>query len=73
MNWHQRQKRLRDWLELAYEPGVKHSYSTVNYDLLAFILERITRMVYEDYVKTYVLEEVGMTDSFSELIRFRRM
>lgn len=51
-------------VELAYEPGAKHSYSTVNYDLLALILERITGMGYEDYVKTYVLDEVGMTDSF---------
>lgn len=49
---------------LAYEPGAKHSYSTVNYDLLALILERVTGMGYEDYVKTYVLDEVGMTDSF---------
>ena len=49
---------------LAYEPGAKHSYSTVNYDLLALILERITGMGYEDYVKRYVLDEIGMTDSF---------
>lgn len=51
-------------VELVDEPGAKHSYSTVNYDLLALILERITGMGYEDYVKTYVLDEVGMTDSF---------
>lgn len=51
-------------VELAYEPGAEHSYSTVNYDLLALILERITGMGYEDYIKTYVLDEVGMTDSF---------
>ena len=49
---------------LAYEPGAKHSYSTVNYDLLALVLERITGMGYEDYVKAYVLDEIGMTDSF---------
>lgn len=51
-------------VELAYKPGAKHSYSTVNYDFLALILERITGMGYEEYVKTYVLDEVGMTDSF---------
>lgn len=51
-------------IKLAYKPGAKHSYSTVNYDLLALILERITGMGYEDYIKTYILDEVGMTDSF---------
>lgn len=51
-------------VKLVQEPGLKHDYSTVNYDLLALVIERITGIGYEEYVKTYIFYEIGMTDSF---------
>lgn len=38
-------------VKLLYEQGSKHIYSTVNYDLLALIVERITGIGFENFVK----------------------
>ena len=51
-------------IELSFEPGRRFDYSTVNYDFLALAIETITGMGYEEYIKTTVFEEVGMTESF---------
>lgn len=51
-------------IELSFEPGRRFDYSTVNYDFLALTIETITGMGYEEYIKTAILEEVGMTESF---------
>lgn len=51
-------------VKLLYEPGSQHKYSTVNYDLLALIVERITGIGFEDFVKINILDKVGMKNSF---------
>ncbi len=51
-------------IKLLYEPGSKHKYSTVNYDLLALIVERITGIGFENFVKINILDKVGMNNSF---------
>ncbi len=51
-------------VRLNKEPGTEHEYSTVNYDLLALILERITGMGYEEYERKNILDPLGMKDSF---------
>ncbi|MCR5611234.1 MAG: beta-lactamase family protein [Clostridiales bacterium] len=55
--------RLFD-VELSFEPGSRFDYSTVNYDFLALAAETVTGMGYEEYIKTTVLDEVGMTGSY---------
>lgn len=50
--------------KLLYEPGSKHKYSTVNYALLALIVERITGIGFENYVEINILDKVGMNNSF---------
>lgn len=51
-------------VKLSFKPGSVHEYSTVNYDLLALIIERVTGTGYEEYVKTNIFDKVGMTESF---------
>lgn len=51
-------------VKLLYEPGSKYNYSTVNYDLLALIVERITGTGFENFVKINILDKVGMNNSF---------
>lgn len=45
---------------LDFAPGEKHAYSNVGYLVLGRIIEAVTGMAYEDYVKTSVLKRVGI-------------
>ena len=46
---------------LNYEPGTKYEYTSLAYSLLAGIIESVTKMNYEDYVKQNILLPVGIT------------
>ena len=48
---------------LGAAPGEKYSYSTWNYVVLAYIIERVTGDSYADVVKKYVYDPAGMRDS----------
>ncbi|CQR56551.1 serine hydrolase domain-containing protein [Paenibacillus riograndensis] len=45
-------------------PGTEHQYATVNYDILAMIIEQVTGISYQDYVTQHILVPLGMTDSY---------
>ncbi len=45
-------------------PGTVHCYATINYDVLALIIEKISGMSYEAFTQKNVLEPLGMTDSY---------
>ncbi len=49
---------------LSFEPGSQYEYSTVNYDFLAVIIEKVSGREYWEYIKMNVLDKNGMTDSF---------
>lgn len=49
---------------LDFEPGTKYSYSNSAYDLLGVVISRVSRMTFEEYVKTYILIPAGMTHSY---------
>ena len=51
-------------IRLDFQPGSKHSYSTVNYDFLALVIETVTGQGFEEYITANVLEPAEMTDSF---------
>ena len=51
-------------VKLGFEPGSVYEYSTVNYDILALVIERITGTGFEEYVKANIFDELGMTESF---------
>ena len=51
-------------VKLAHAPGEVHEYATINYDVLALIIENVTGQKYEDYITETVLKDVGMNESF---------
>ncbi|MEK3792937.1 serine hydrolase domain-containing protein [Paenibacillus sp. FSL R7-0204] len=51
-------------LALDTQPGSAYQYATVNYDILAAVIERVTGMSYQDYVTEHILKPLGMNDSY---------
>lgn len=47
---------------LGYQPGTAQRYSNVGYMLLSMIIEKITGMDYETYMRTEILEPAGCYD-----------
>lgn len=45
-------------------PGTAYNYATVNYDVLALIIEKVTGKRYQDYMTENILIPLGMTDSY---------
>ena len=45
---------------LDFDPGTQYAYSNFGYCLLGRIIEKVTQQTYEDYVKSKVLEPVGI-------------
>jgi N-acyl-D-amino-acid deacylase len=48
-------------LPLQFTPGTRHCYSNVGYAVLGRIIERISGMSYEQYVRTHVLAPMGIS------------
>jgi CubicO group peptidase (beta-lactamase class C family) len=46
---------------LDFDPGTRYVYSNFGYTILGRIIERVTGMTYENYVKTAVLAPAGIT------------
>lgn len=63
MNGEMEDEVILDYLyksELVFEPGKKSRDSNTNYYLLALILEQVTGLTYEEYVKAYLLDVCGL-------------
>lgn len=56
-------EQIKD-IKLNNEPGKVHEYATINYDILALIIEDVTGQKYEDYIQENVLEPLEMQNSF---------
>jgi CubicO group peptidase (beta-lactamase class C family) len=54
--------RFRD-KPLDFEPGTDIAYSNSGYILLALIIEKVSGMKYEDYLRQRVFDPIGMKDS----------
>ena len=48
---------------LASEPGKTYSYTTANYAVLAFVIEKVTGRPFAEVVRRYVYEPAGMRES----------
>jgi len=46
---------------LDFTPGTRYAYSNFGYCVLGRIIERVTKQKYEDFVKTSILEQMGIT------------
>lgn len=51
-------------IALDTDPGTAYNYATVNYDILAMIIEKVTGKRYQDYMTENILVPLGMTDSY---------
>jgi serine beta-lactamase-like protein LACTB, mitochondrial len=52
---------------LSFQPGTKFLYTTLGYNLLAAVLESVTQMNYDAYLKKNIFEPAGMTSTFTEV------
>lgn len=62
----QNRAAVKEWLfaqALNFTPDEKMEYSNSNYLLLAEIIEQVSGMTYEEYIKANIFEPVGMTAS----------
>lgn len=48
---------------LDYEPAAEHRYSNMNYGTLGIIIEKITGYKYEEYIKTEILQPIGISST----------
>lgn len=51
-------------IELVSKPGTKYEYATINYDVLALLIEKASGVKYEDYIQKYVLDKVGLGNTY---------
>ncbi len=59
-------KIVTDWLftqKLKFTPGLAFSYSNSNYFLLSLIIEQVTGMHYQSFIKENILEPLNMTNT----------
>lgn len=50
--------------ELDFQPGEKFLYATINYDVLGLIIEKVSGISYEKYIKENVLMPLGMNNTY---------
>lgn len=48
---------------LGFEPGREHRYSNTGYILLGLVIEKVSGKTYAEFLKTQVLEPLGLKDS----------
>ncbi|MDR0269563.1 serine hydrolase domain-containing protein [Paenibacillus sp.] len=60
------EKTIHNVSDIALDtyPGTAYNYATVNYDVLAMIIEKVTGKRYQDYITENILVPLGMTDSY---------
>ncbi len=52
---------------LQYEPGTRYVYSTLAYNLLAAVVEEVSGMSFQKYLKEKIFEPAGMTLTYLEI------
>ncbi|RDV12625.1 class A beta-lactamase-related serine hydrolase [Pontibacter diazotrophicus] len=54
---------LQDHMESRWKPGERHSYSGVNYAILAYVIEKVSSESFQDYMRGKVFSRLGMPDA----------
>lgn len=50
--------------ELVFSPGEQYQYGTINYDVLALVIESVSGQRFEDYMKQNVFEPLGLHSTY---------
>ena len=53
--------RRMNGIQLAHQPGKLFEYATVNYDILALIVQRVTGARFEDYMTSGLFDKLGLS------------
>ncbi|MGM0436657.1 MAG: serine hydrolase domain-containing protein [Bacillota bacterium] len=53
-------------MKLSYKPGDKFNYFNPNYNILGLIVEKVSNMSYEDYIKENILTPLEMENTYLE-------
>lgn len=63
------EKVVRDLvgISLDFKPGSKFSYSTINYDVLGLVIETVSGISYEKYIKEEILIPLGLENTYTNL------
>ncbi|MEN0056387.1 MAG: serine hydrolase [Mucilaginibacter sp.] len=49
---------------LAFKPGDKYTYSNINFNLLALLVEKVSGLPFDTYLKKYIFTPAGMTETY---------
>ncbi|MGE5342974.1 MAG: cyclic peptide export ABC transporter [Candidatus Omnitrophota bacterium] len=50
--------------ELDFLPGTRHFYATINYDVLGLVIQKVSGMPYEEYVKQKIVNPLGLNRTY---------
>jgi len=50
-------------LPLLFTPGARYAYSSSNFFILGYLVETLTKLQYDDYLKRYIYDVAGMTST----------
>lgn len=50
--------------KLDHYPGTKYKYATINYDVLGLVIQQVTGVSYEQYVKENILTPLGLDNTY---------
>ena len=53
-------------MKLSYKPGDKFNYFNPNYNILGLLVEKVSNMSYENYIKTNILDPLEMENTYLE-------
>ena len=53
-----------DNIYLDFYPGTRHSYATLNYDILGLIIQEVSGQSYEDFIKEKILIPLDLNDTY---------
>lgn len=47
-------------MEVEHIPGTHYQYATVNYDIVGAVIEKVSKMTYEDYMDRHIFKPLGL-------------
>ncbi|MEM5564287.1 serine hydrolase [Psychroserpens sp. AS72] len=48
---------------IKFQPGERHDYSNINFNILAYIIEKVSGLTYTEYIEKNILEPLEMTNT----------
>lgn len=54
---------FKDYMQAKWKPGERHSYSGVNYAILAYVIEKVSGKSFQEYMREKVFSPLGMPDA----------